>query len=64
MSFHRLGRNSIVFLGTLLLVGTARAEEPVERFLERLRDASLHSLAATYLDSISTAGLVPESTHD
>lgn len=61
MSFHRLGRNSIVFLGTLLLVGTARAEEPVERFLERLRDASLHSLAATYLDSISTAGLVPES---
>ena len=54
---------SILFLLTLWTrsPSSAIAEEPVERFLVRLREASLHSLAATYLDGVTASGLVPDS---
>ena len=52
------------FLGLAMasLVGTlATAEEPVGKFLERLKEQQLHQLAAVYLEDLDRTGALPET---
>ncbi len=57
-----LVRCILCLAGALLFVSSSRGEEPVARFLERLRQQKLFDLAVVYLDRSAAAGLLNPTT--